>query len=197
SVRCLYVAPLKALVNDARRNLQSHLDGIGGGPLRVGSRTGDTSARARRELRLHPPDILLTTPESLAVLLSQTVSARLFACLHWVVIDELHALAPSKRGADLALSLERLAALTGTELQRVGLSATLTPLAEAAGFLVGADGPCALAQVPETTSLELRVEPLEPAGGFLQKLAERLHPEIAANRSTLIFTNVRSLAERL
>jgi ATP-dependent Lhr-like helicase len=204
SVRCLYVAPLKALVNDARRNLQSHLDGIRrllpAGPdrcVRVGSRTGDTAARARRELRLHPPDILLTTPESLAILHSQAVAAGLFACLRWVVVDELHALAPTKRGADLSLSLERLAALTGTELQRIGLSATLTPLAEAAGFLVGAGRPCALAQVPVTAPLELRVEPLELAGGFLQRLAERLHVELSANRSTLIFTNVRGLAERL
>jgi ATP-dependent Lhr-like helicase len=204
SVRCLYVAPLKALVNDARRNLEGHLDGIrrllpdgNGSHLRIGFRTGDTSARARRELRLRPPDILLTTPESLAVLLSQAVSAGLFACLRWIVVDELHALAPTKRGADLALSLERLAALTGTEPQRIGLSATCTPLAEAAGFLVGAGRPCALAQVPETTPLELHVEPLDATGGFLQRLAERLHPELSANRSTLIFTNVRSLAERL
>jgi ATP-dependent Lhr-like helicase len=221
TLRCLYVAPLKALGNDACQNLRRYLDEIepfrpaGGAPLRVGLRTGDTSARARRQLELEPPDLLVTTPESLALLLSRPAAAALFCGLRWVVVDEVHALAATKRGADLALSLERLAALAGGRLQRVGLSATCAPVTEAAHFLVGTGRPCAVALVDETAPLELRIEPLEEeresaergaqnaedcaprSHGFLARLLDRLEPELAANRTTLIFTNVRSLAERL
>src|SRR5262249_12330601 len=130
SVRCLYLTPLKALANDAHRNLEAHLDDLaaflppGAVRPRVGLRTGDTPARERQDFRRQPPDVLITTPESLAVLLSHPFAAGLFAGLRFVVLDELHALAPNKRGADLALSLERLAALSGEPLQRIGLSAT-------------------------------------------------------------------------
>src|SRR5262249_3927819 len=172
SVRCLYVAPLKALGNDARRNLRKHLREIrpllpeGHGTVRVAVRTGDSSARARRALILQPPDILLTTPESLAVLLSQSAAAELFGGLRCVAVDEVHALAPNKRGADLALSLERLAALVGAPPQRVGLSATCAPLAEAARFLAGSNRPCTIAQVADTSRLHLTIEPLEPNEGM-------------------------------
>src|SRR5262249_25234063 len=116
-LRVLYVAPMKALVNDAARSLELNLTDLaehlppGQDVPRLAVRTGDTSAAARRQLRDEPPTILLTTPESLAVLLTQPDSARLFANLARVVVDEVHALAPNKRGADLALSLERLVAL--------------------------------------------------------------------------------------
>jgi ATP-dependent Lhr-like helicase len=203
SVRCLYVAPLKALGNDVRKNLRRHLRGIGAllppetTRVEVALRTGDTSIAARRHLHLAPPDILLTTPESLALLLTEPTAGDLFGGLRWVVVDEVHALAPNKRGADLALSLERLAALAGTELQRIGLSATCTPLAEAARFLVGMDRPCTIAHVPETSPAELTVEPLPETGRFMTHLLDRLAPELTANRSTLIFANTRNLAERL
>jgi ATP-dependent Lhr-like helicase len=202
-VSCLYVGPLKALANDVRRNLRRHLHGLRGylppgqGRLRVGLRTGDTSAPARRGQRLDPPDILLTTPESLAVLLSQPACADLFGGLRWVVVDEVHALAPNKRGADLALSLERLTELAGGSVQRVGLSATCTPLAEATGFLAGVGRSCAVAAVADTTPLELAVELLPAGGNFLEDLLDRLEPELAAHGSTLIFANTRGLAERL
>ena len=142
-MRCLYLAPLKALGNDARKNLRAHIEGIrqflpeGFGNVRVGLRTGDTPARVRQEQRLDPPEILLTTPESLAVLLSQEWAAAMFANLRWVILDEVHALAAGKRGCDVSLSLERLTHLVGSELQRVGLSATCAPATEAARFLVG------------------------------------------------------------
>jgi ATP-dependent Lhr-like helicase len=208
-VRCLYVAPLKALINDVRKTLRRAAYGLaaflpeGRGPVRVAVRTGDSPARARRALRREPPDILLTTPESLALLLSQPMAGELFAGLRWVVVDEVHALAPNKRGADLAVSLERLGCLAGAEPQRVGLSATCAPPAEAARFLVG--GPdsaprrCALAQVADAAPLHLEVEPL-PAptgGGFVGELAGRLEPEVRGHRNTLIFANSRGLAERL
>lgn len=201
--RCLYVAPLKALVNDARKNLRATLQGIrsfiptGWGRLTVGLRTGDTSARLRQRMRQQPPDILLTTPESLAVLLSQPAAVESLTSLRWVIVDEVHALASNKRGADLSLSLERLEALTGEGLQRLGLSATCAPLAEAAHFLVGAGRSCTITQVEERSPLQLTIEPLEDAGGFMNRLVERLEPELLANATTLIFTNVRSLAERL
>src|SRR5579885_863839 len=204
-IRLLYVAPLKALGNDARRNLRAHLRGIrrhlpeGRGRLRAALRTGDTLPAARRRLLTAPPDVLLTTPESLAVLLSQPAVAPLFADLQAVIVDEVHALAAGKRGADLALSLERLTALAGGALQRVGLSATCAPLDEAAGFLVGVGRPCTVARVPESAPLELAVEPLESraSGPPLAELIDRLGPELAAHGATLIFTNTRRLAERL
>lgn len=214
SVRCLYLTPLKALGNDVRRNLRRCLHGLTAlapeaAALRVRVRTGDTSARARRNLLLEPPDVLLTTPESLAVLLTQRTATGLFGGLTWVVVDEVHALAETKRGADLALSLERLQELAGGTLQRIGLSATCAPLADAARFLVGTHRPCTVADAGPGSPLHLTVEPLRPAEtatphpdgphprSFLGRLVERLRPELEANRTTLVFTNVRSLAERL
>ena len=202
-VRCLYLAPLKALGNDVRKNLRAHLRGFrqflppGCGQVRVGLRTGDTSAVLRQRQRHDPPEILLTTPESLAVLLSQTWAAEMFAGLRWVIVDEVHALAASKRGCDLSLSLERLGVLVGGGLQRIGLSATCTPPVEAASFLVGVERDCALAQVGETRPLDLTIEFLEPGPHFLTSLVTRLGSVLRANQSTLIFTNTRSLAERL
>src|SRR5437764_707067 len=107
----------------------------------------------RRPWQLEPPDILLTTPESLAVMLARREARDLFASLSWVVVDEVHALAESKRGADLALSLERLEEIAGRRLQRIGLSATCAPLAEVARFLVGVGRPCTVAQVAEGAPL--------------------------------------------
>ncbi len=217
AVRCLYLSPLKALANDVRRNLRRHLREITplfegrAVPVQVGVRTGDTPDRVRRRLLLDPPDILLTTPESLAVLLARREAATLFGGLTWVVVDEVHALAESKRGADLAVSLERLEEIAGMRLQRIGLSATCAPLAEVARFLFGAERPCTVARVGDGAPLELTVEPLpfpprtldgeedggRAARGFLNRLVDRLLPELHANRTTLVFTNVRSLAERL
>jgi ATP-dependent Lhr-like helicase len=208
-VRCLYVAPLKALLNDVRKALRTACHRLqpflppGQRTLRIALRTGDTSARSRRLLYREPPDILLTTPETLAVLLSQAASGTLFGGLRWIVVDELHALAPNKRGADLAVSLERLTELASSELQRVGLSATCGPLDEAARFLVGVGRRCTVAHVADTAPLHLLVEPLPvpsspaPGGGFLNALVDRLAPELRAHRSTLVFANTRSLAERL
>jgi ATP-dependent Lhr-like helicase len=202
SVRCLYVAPLKALGNDACRNLERHVEEItphlpeGAPSPRLVVRHGDTSARERKRLFQDPPDILLTTPESLALLLSQPAGNRLFLELRWVIVDEVHALAATKRGADLALSLERLSQLAPA-LQRIGLSATATPLPEAARFLVGVGRPCTIATVAEAAPPHLTYAPLHGGGQFLANLVGRLEPELRANRATLIFTNTRNLAERL
>ncbi len=152
-LRALYIAPLKALVNDAGRSLEAHLADLsfrlpeGARLPRLAVRTGDTPAEDRRRFREEPPDMLLTTPESLAVLLSQPSCTPVLANLAWVVVDEVHALAGNKRGADLSVSLERLDRLTCTVApRRIGLSATAAPLAEAARFLVGAERSCNIAR---------------------------------------------------
>ncbi len=200
ALRCLYVSPLKALSNDTYRSLTTHIEELTAlsPDLRAPSlavRSGDSTAADRRRLRSHPPDILLTTPESVAVLLSQPFAQQLFAGLRWVVVDEVHALAASKRGADLAVSLERLTQLAGGRPQRIGMSATATPLVEAARWLSG-DG-CAIASAGESAPLHLTIRPLEEGGHFLATLVDQIKPEVRANRATLVFTNTRRLAEQL
>jgi ATP-dependent Lhr-like helicase len=197
---CLYIAPQKALAVDARRNLRRYLVEIAGSRCipRVGLRTGDSSARLRRRLRQRPPDILLTTPESLAVLLAQSADLTRLADVRWVIVDEIHALAGTKRGADLSLALERLQDAAQSLIQRIGLSATCAPQGEVGRFLVGLDRPCTVACVPEQRGVALAVELLpENERGFLHRLIDRLTPELERHATTLIFTNARGLAERL
>ena len=143
--RIVYVSPLKALAVDVERNLRSPLAGMANMARRMGVlfhepqisvRTGDTPQRERARFARHPADILITTPESLYLLLTSQ-AAEALRTVDTVIIDEIHALVPTKRGAHLALTLERLAALTGKPLQRIGLSATQRPLEEVARFLGG------------------------------------------------------------
>ncbi|HTU57277.1 MAG TPA: DEAD/DEAH box helicase, partial [Polyangiales bacterium] len=145
--RVLYVSPLKALAVDVERNLRSPLAGIANMAQREGVRvhlpeisvrTGDTSPRERARFKKHPGEILITTPESLYLMLTSSASEAL-RTIETVIIDEIHALVPTKRGAHMALSLERLQALVGRPVQRIGLSATQRPLEEVARFLGGAD----------------------------------------------------------
>ncbi len=207
---CLYVAPMKALIRDVGKNLRRYLRQMKKG-IRVGLRTGDTSATIKRRQWENPPHILLTTPESLAVLLANPQAEQLFGNLRWIVVDEIHALAGNKRGADLALSLERLKPRNEyfkprdeysnpAGPQRIGLSATCAPLPIMAQFLVGTGRPCAIAAVPDQSAIDLAVEPLQSDGGnpgFMAGLLNRLNTEISVNQTTLIFTNTRALAERL
>ncbi len=150
-LRVLYISPLKALVHDVNRNLRSPLAGIAlaarnrgehdtAREVRVGMRTGDTPAEERRAFGKRPPDILVTTPESLYLLLTSQAREALRG-VEWVIVDEIHALAGTKRGAHLAISLERLEALTAKPPQRIGLSATQRPLSVVAGFLGGRQAP--------------------------------------------------------
>jgi ATP-dependent Lhr-like helicase len=201
-VRCLYVAPLKALVHDTCRSLQHHLSGLAditaaANLPTLAQRTGDSPAPERRLLHDCPPDLLLTTPESLSVLLTHPQSRSVFSALRCVVVDELHTLAPCKRGADLALSLERLEQLAGVGYQRIGISATAAPLAEAARFLVGAGRSCRIAAVPDDSSIEVAVRMLPGETGFVGDLIGAIEPHVRNNRSTLVFTNTRRLAELL
>src|SRR6202163_3070387 len=142
----VYVSPLKALSNDIQRNLQTPLAGIGevlreqGLPevdIRTWVRTGDTPAGERTRMRKRPPHIVVTTPESLYILLGSDSGRAMLATTRTVIIDEIHALAPNKRGTHLALSLERLSALCDHRLQRIGLSATQKPIETVGQFLVG------------------------------------------------------------
>ena len=158
--RVLYISPLKALAVDVERNLRSPLAGIANMAEREGVaahvpeisvRTGDTSPRDRARFRRHPGEILITTPESLYLMLTSGASEALRS-IETVIIDEIHALVPTKRGAHLALSLERLQALVGRPIQRIGLSATQRPLEEVARFLGGAEASASRASQPTAAS---------------------------------------------
>jgi ATP-dependent Lhr-like helicase len=234
-VRVLYVSPLKALTYDVERNLRAPLAGIALAaarlqepltPVSVGSRTGDTSSEERRQLVRRPPDILITTPESLYLLLTSQAREMLASVEH-VIVDEVHAIAGTKRGAHLALSLERLERLVagggGASPQRIGLSATQRPLETIARFLGGAGEGRSVTVVDAGARkpLELQVvvpvedmgrlgEPLPleeqpggPAAGPEARVSiwPAIHPRILelirSHRSTIIFCNSRRLAERL
>lgn len=197
----LVIAPLKALAADQVKNVAAVIERLRP-DLRPGVRTGDTPPSQRRRDRDDPPQILWTTPESLAVLLTQDAFRRHIEPLRWVLVDEIHALAGNKRGADLSLSLERLETLTRVgPVQRVGLSATCEPLDEVARFLVGVGRRCRIVHVPPTTHFELRIEPLPRSPGvppgFAARVVERLQAEFAVNRTTLIFANTRNVCERI
>ena len=222
--RVLYVSPLKALAVDVERNLRAPLAGIanaararGEDPpeISVGIRTGDTPADERRRQRRDPPDILVTTPESLYLLLTSAARETLLD-VETVIVDEIHAVSGTKRGAHLALSLERLDALLPHPAQRIGLSATVRPHEEVARFLAG-ERPVTVVAPESTKTLELTVRvpvddmadvratpsPVEaPAGaagdGSIWPHVERQVVDlITAHRSTIVFVNSRRLAERL
>src|SRR5579862_1235590 len=200
-LRVLYVSPLKALNYDIERNLRGPLAGLES-RLRVGVRTGDTPAKERRELVREPPDILITTPESLYLLLTSAARETLRG-VETLILDEVHAVAGTKRGAHLALSVERLERLTAIAPQRIGLSATQRPLAEIGRFVSGGR-PIELVDAGSRKELDLQVVvPLEdmrePGEG--SSIWPSIYPEILKlveqHRSTIVFVNNRRLAERL
>src|SRR5258708_6564858 len=163
--RVLYVSPLKALAHDVERNLKAPLVGIGLAAQRLGQtppsidvaiRTGDTSAADRRDISRTPPDILITTPESLYLLLTSRAQ-EILRSVRWVIVDEIHSVAGTKRGAHLALSLERLDHVADGPVQRIGLSATQRPLDEIGRFLGGVDRPVTLVDVGKRKRLDLEV----------------------------------------
>ncbi|MET8465439.1 DEAD/DEAH box helicase, partial [Micromonospora zamorensis] len=223
--RVLYVSPLKALAVDVERNLRAPLAGIrqaatrlGVAPpdITVGMRTGDTPADERRAFARTPPDILITTPESLFLLLTSAARDSLRG-VQTVIVDEVHAVAGSKRGAHLALSLERLDELLPAPAQRIGLSATVRPIDACAQFLGGAR-PVDVVQpataktievsvqvpVEDMTRLDEQEQPEDDLGGLGPRRAsiwpaveERVFTLIGQHRSTIVFTNSRRSAERL
>jgi ATP-dependent Lhr-like helicase len=219
-VRILYVSPLKALVYDIERNLRGPVAGISEGaarhgaasrPIRVDVRTGDTTVRERRLQLRAPADILVTTPESLFLLLGSRAREALRS-VHTVIVDEIHALAGTKRGAHLAISLERLFELSGRDAQRVGLSATVKP-ADDIGRFLGGPREVRIVDASEPAHVDLSIRVPVPDVGRIPttpdlpgapepgSLWSRIYPEVLdlvrAHRSTIIFVNSRSLSERL
>jgi len=193
----IYVSPLKALAADIRRNLRAPIEGAGL-PIRVEDRTGDTSYTQKRRQRADPPHILLTTPESLALMLSYEDAPRIFAGLSRVIVDEIHALAESKRGDQLMLALARLSTLC-PGLRRVGLSATVDDPAAIARLLARHPQPCPVLQAdpgpdPDIRMMDLPSNPPWSGGGGRYAIAEVLE-QVRAHRTTLIFHNTRAQAE--
>ncbi len=234
--RVLYISPLKALGVDVERNLRSPLVGITQTALRlknqglgaevpvitVGVRSGDTTSSDRRLLQREPPDILISTPESLYLMLTSAARETL-AGIETVIVDEIHAVAATKRGAHLAVSLERLDAMLEKPVQRIGLSATVRPIDEVARFL-GGRTPVEIVQPPAQKTFDLRVvvpvedmtelgvrttEPVAPGFGELEETGlqsagsiwphvdKAIVDEVLRHRSTIVFANSRRLAERL
>jgi ATP-dependent helicase Lhr and Lhr-like helicase len=209
----VYVSPLKALSNDIQKNLEIplgeilQLAGLRGflmPEIRTAVRTGDTLAHERRAMLAHPPHILVTTPESLYILLTAAKSREILKTVESVIVDEIHAVADDKRGAHLALSLERLDHLTGKRLPRIGLSATQKPIELVADFLTGTDRPApCVVQIGHRRELDLAVEvpgsELGPVASneMWDEIYNRIAALSAQHRSTLIFVNTRRLAERM
>ncbi len=197
----LYVSPLKALNYDVERNLRGPLAGIGS-KLSVAVRTGDTSPKERAAMLREAPDILITTPESLFLMLTSR-AREILKSVRTVIVDEVHAVAGSKRGAHLALSLERLERLTGERIQRIGLSATQRPLEEIGRFVSGGR-PIELVDAGSSKELDVRVvipledmrEP-EEGGSIWPSIYPELLRLVQEHRSTIVFVNNRRLAERL
>jgi ATP-dependent Lhr-like helicase len=193
----LYVSPLKALAADIRRNLMTPITEMAL-PIRVEDRTGDTSATAKRRQRADPPHILLTTPESLALLLSYEDAPRMFAGLERVIVDEIHALSESKRGDQLMLGLARLQTLR-PGLRRVGLSATVDDPAEIARLLARHPDPCEILYADPGPNADIRMMTTETrppwSGGGGRYAIPDVLEEVKRHRTTLIFHNTRAQAE--
>src|SRR6195256_1200935 len=218
--RVLYVSPLKALAHDVDRNLRSPLigirhqfetQGLAAPDIAVAIRTGDTPTEARRSMERHPPDILITTPESLFLLLTSN-ARKILTSVRWLIVDEIHSVAATKRGSHLALSLERLTELTKVEPQRIGLSATQRPLEEVARFLGGTEREVAIVDAGRLKTMDVRVEvPVEDmarmsvedseTGQIQNSIWPAIYPRllqlIRDHRSTIVFVNSRRLAERI
>jgi len=215
----VYVSPLKALSNDIEKNLQRPLRGIeeelakAGFPeigIRAQVRTGDTPASARTRMTKTPPHILITTPESLYLILTSKNGREMLSEVHTLIVDEVHALVGSKRGSHLALSMERLEALTSGDLIRIGLSATQKPIETVARFLIGhgRDGEngapdCTIINTGHRRALDLSLEiPRSPLTAVMsnevwEEIYEKLEELIKSHKTTLIFVNTRRLSERM
>ena len=210
----IYVSPLKALSNDVQHNLQTPLEGIQtelqamGLPevnIRTLVRTGDTPASERTAMTKRPPHVVVTTPESLYILLTSEGGRRMLETARTLIVDEIHAVVSDKRGSHLALSIERLEQLTSNKLIRIGLSATQRPIEEVARFLVGVntDFDCAIVDSGHARRLDIGVEltdsPLQAvmSGEVWEEVYDRLAQLIRQHQTTLVFVNTRRLAERV
>ena len=216
-VYCIYISPLRALDNDIKRNLIIPLReipkiaeekfGIKLQEVRIGVRTGDTSPSEKQKQLKKPPHILITTPETIAILLGTRKFKENLKSVKWVIVDEIHELANSKRGVHLSLSLERLENFIGKSFVRIGLGATLEPLESAASFLVGLKNKrvrnCHIIDARFVKPIDIKVLVpsrdliFEPADSINTKMYSLLHKLISKHKTTLVFTNTRSGAERV
>ena len=208
STEVLYVSPLRALSNDVQKNLQAPLREIqaleeGLPEIRVLVRTGDTPPGDRTAMTRRPPHILVTTPESLYLLLTSEGGRKMLSTVRTLIVDEIHALYRDKRGSHLALSIERLEALTKRPLQRIGLSATQKPLEDVGRFLAGVGRDCRIVDTGTFRELDLAVEvppsPLATVCSHEQwdEIYARIDALVREHRTTLVFVNTRKMAERL
>jgi len=217
----VYVSPLKALATDIQQNLEAPLReiaavagrlGLSAPAIGVGVRTGDTAAAERAAMLKHPPDILITTPESLYLLVTAERSRSMLRSARTVIVDEIHAVAANKRGSHLALTLERLAHVAAGPVQRVGLSATQRPIETVARLLVGAgpdrdhpDGTprCAIVDSGHRRRLDLALELPDdelgavPTGEQMAQILDLIAGHVTSHKTTLVFVNTRSMAERV
>jgi ATP-dependent helicase Lhr and Lhr-like helicase len=215
-VRILYVSPLKALNNDIHRNLEQPLESIAAAAVEAGTpfppitsavRTGDTPSSRRASMIRNPPDILITTPESLYLMLTSARSRPMFETVQYVIVDEIHSVCGNKRGVHLSITLERLQEVARQELVRIGLSATQRPLERVAEYLAGYEGgkrrPVTIIDAGGKKEMDLRVECAVPDMGRMtgdsawNDVFLHLLELIQAHRSTLLFVNNRRLAERV
>ena len=214
-VYCIYISPLKALANDVNRNLNTPLaemretakrHGMNIPDIRVAVRSGDTSQYDRQKMVKHPPHILITTPESLALILEAPKFKESFQNIEWIILDEIHDICDSKRGAFLSLTMERLRDFCDSEFTRIGLSATMAPIEAIAGYLVGVDpkGETRDVTLIESSSkkvLDLKVIcPTEDMTALSSDIVnsmmyDTLKELIDTHDTTLVFTNTRSGAE--
>ncbi len=206
-VYCVYVSPLRALSNDIHKNLIEPLEQMEEQSgkkfgIRVGVRTGDTSATEKSKMLKTPPHILITTPESLAIMLASIKFVDHLRNVEWVIVDEVHAIADNKRGVHLSLALETLSSIA-PHITRIGLSATVAPLEKVAGFLVGTHRDCHIVDVQFLKKLDLQV--ICPVPDLIGTPHEIMHAEmyriiddlVQQHKTTLIFTNTRSATERV
>jgi ATP-dependent helicase Lhr and Lhr-like helicase len=217
----VYVSPLKALATDIQQNLEAPLGeiaavagrlGLSAPAIKVAVRTGDTAAAERTAMLKHPPDILITTPESLYLLVTAERSRSMLRSARTVIVDEIHAVAANKRGSHLALTVERLAHVAEQPVQRVGLSATQRPIETVARLLVGAgpdrdhpDGTprCAIVDSGHRRQLDLALELPDdelgavPTAGQMAEILDMIAGHVTSHRTTLVFVNTRSMAERV
>lgn len=216
-IYAVYVSPLRALNNDMRRNLIPPLEGIRNvlekkgievQEIRVAVRTSDTTQTEKARMLKHPPHIMITTPESLAIAITAPKFRQHLRKTRWLIVDEIHELASSKRGAHLSLTLERLEELTERTLQRIGLSATISPLDEVARFLTGFndDGTPRECEIVDARFLKpMKIKVMSPEVDIVRGTAEEINESIyrllkriiSKHRTTLIFTNTRSATERV
>jgi len=208
-IRIIYISPLKALNNDIYRNLELPLSGLKKKAseqgmempeIKISVRTGDTPQKERTRMLKDPPDILITTPESLFIMLTSDSYRKLFSTTEYIIVDEIHSICPTKRGVHLSLSIERVERIAGKPLKRIGLTATINPLEEAARFLSGGRNVTVInceRKRPLELSLSLPVKDLKvlPENTVWPSIYAELLALVRAHRSTLIFVNNRRVAE--